>query len=802
MTDWDGAAVRELAARMVTDELVIVGIRHHSPACARAVLAACAAHAPSVVLVEGPRQFTELVPLLAHPEAVPPLAVYSWAAHRQKDGSTLRVGSYYPLAEYSPELVALREAAARGIPARFIDLELAEQAVAECAAGRPGQVFLQDERGFAHSRALARLAARLGCHDHEDLWEHLLESGEWDLPEHIARLTAYCALARADRPAAELQGDGTTAREAEMAWHIRRALADRPAGAGPVLVVVGGFHAVALPDLLAAPPPRPTFRLGRGDGGNALIRFSLERLEALNGYQAGMTAPGWYQRLWARDRASSPRARNAAALDVLLEIARTLRRRHGLQVPTPAVAAAYEHVLRLADLRGHRGALRSDLLDAVTSCFVKGDADTEGALVRAVARRVLTGDAVGSVPPGAGTPPLVQDTLRRLAAARLKTLDTLPRTTNLDLYRSADHRATSQLLHGLALLGVPFATRTAGPDFVSGLGLSRLQERWDYAWTPATEAELVEASVLGSTLDEAVDTKLTAVMEHFASSGDHRVAGAAVALVARACLVGRHEHAAAALEVARAALAADVDFASVAGAAVRLALLLEAREPLEARRLTELPGLLRTAYERAIYLGRDAGNGAEPDGVVTALSSLRELLASETGAELDAALYWAVVESLAGAAAAPVVSGAATGLAYAAGRIDPAALGRAVGGHLGGAVAPAAAVAFTRGLLATAREAAWQEDAVTSAIDAHLAEWDEQAFIAHLPELRLAFAVLTPAETDRVARQVAAGLGLADLGPLVARALDEETMRRHLAVSAAVGTLLAEDGLAEWAGRA
>ena len=61
-----GDDVRRLAARLVSDEVVVVPVRHHSPACARAVEAAFARHRPSAVLVEGPRGLDPLVPLPPH----------------------------------------------------------------------------------------------------------------------------------------------------------------------------------------------------------------------------------------------------------------------------------------------------------------------------------------------------------------------------------------------------------------------------------------------------------------------------------------------------------------------------------------------------------------------------------------------------------------------------------------------------------------------------------------------------------------------------------------------------------------
>ena len=55
--------------------------------------------------------------------------------------------------------------------------------------------------------------------------------------------------------------------------------------------------------------------------------------------------------------------------------------------------------------------------------------------------------------------------------------------------------------------------------------------------------------------------------------------------------------------------------------------------------------------------------------------------------------------------------------------------------------------------------------------------WDDATFLAHLPELRLAFAGLTPRETDRVAdagRPAARWRPAVD--PSVRRDVDEETV--------------------------
>lgn len=808
------AALRAQAARLLGEALIVFPVRHHSPACAWQLQRLLRDTPVSAVLVEGPRSFTRLIPQLTHADARMPLAIYSYAVFKARgEAPARRCGAYYPFCDHSPELVALRHAQAAGLPARFIDLDLAEQHADEDDAGADAEAHsLLDERALQRSRHLVELAARLGCRDTEALWEHLFEvpATTRSLPEHLADLVAYCELARQECTAAQLQAEGTLAREAEMARQVREALAERADGAAPVLAVVGGFHAVALLNALqAAPTPRPPAP-AVDDTASALIRYSFDRLDALNGYAAGMTSPAWHQALWERQRrqdqagvANAARVRREAALAFLFDIALELRGRHGLPLPMPTLAAADEQALRLAQLRQRPAPTRDDVLDAITSCFVKGEADADGALVLAVARRTFSGRALGQVPPGTDRPPLVRDYEQRARRQRLKIDEAAPRRLVLELYRREEHRVTSRLLHGLVLLGVPLGTRTAGPDFVNGRGLERLQEHWEYAHSAATEAALVEASIHGTTLPLAVARVFGQRLERFESGAEPRSAQAAARLLVQACVLGLHDHLPRVAATLAAAVAEDAAFDSVALAAGTLGLLWESREPLEARAVGELPSLLRAAYERALYLaGELSGTTGDGSAAVAGLARLRELLVSEAGSGLDAALYWGCVARLQQGHAQPLLRGAAAGLLYAAGRLADEDLARAVDGHLGGLMPAREAVAFLRGLLQTAREAAWQQPSLLGVLDGLLARWDDDGFVAALPELRLAFAEMTPKETDRIAEAVACLHGQGDLGPLVQRELTADEVQAHLLLSRQVLAQLQADGLGAWAGGA
>ncbi|MFF3453032.1 DUF5682 family protein [Streptomyces sp. NPDC002730] len=120
---------------------LLLGVRHHGPGSARAVRAALEAASPAAVLIEGPPEGDALLALAADEQMRPPVALL---AHAVDDPGR---AAFWPLAEFSPEWVALRWALGRGVPVRFIDLPAAhslasaaqeETANPDAADGEPG----------------------------------------------------------------------------------------------------------------------------------------------------------------------------------------------------------------------------------------------------------------------------------------------------------------------------------------------------------------------------------------------------------------------------------------------------------------------------------------------------------------------------------------------------------------------------------------------------------------------------------------------------------------------------------------
>ena len=63
----------------------VLGIRHHGPGSARSVKRALKELRPDVVLVEGPPDADDLIPLLAHKEMKPPVALLVYSADRPSE---------------------------------------------------------------------------------------------------------------------------------------------------------------------------------------------------------------------------------------------------------------------------------------------------------------------------------------------------------------------------------------------------------------------------------------------------------------------------------------------------------------------------------------------------------------------------------------------------------------------------------------------------------------------------------------------------------------------------------------------
>ncbi|MBE7382787.1 MAG: hypothetical protein F6J95_015400 [Leptolyngbya sp. SIO1E4] len=816
------------------ERLTFFPIRHHSPACAWHVQQWILAQKPAAVLIEAPADATDLIPLLLHPDTQTPVAIYTTyvdrdghllpaeslasnaaqtdqpggdrpgqpkaGSHRQAE--PLRFGGYYPFCDYSPEFVALRTGAAIGAQLQFIDLPYPQKVIAaqaDCDA-TPRLRALQAEHHLQHSTYLSALAKKTGCRDFNELWDHLFEAHCQGIPtpDFIRQIATYCYLARQETPLDTLVAEGTLAREAAMAEAIATIL---PAVDGPVLVVTGGFHTVALPALVESPPAVPPApKLSAGCAQTVLMRFSFEQLDALNGYASGMPAPAYYQQLWEQMQQPSTEALMQTAYAVLLQVrSLTCEEKILASLSVADEIAAAEQAQRLAQFRHHPGPTREDLLDAIRSCFIKGTMEGEGGILMSVVARSLRGDRIGNLPHHAGVPPLVEDFHQRAQTFRLQLATAQPKSLTLDIYRQDRHRQLSRFLHSLTFAEIPFARFTKGPDFVLGNQLNQIQEHWSYRWQPQTESTLIEQSLYGSTVAELALYHLRQQIAALAEEGQARSATAAVQLLITACRMGLHTQTTQLLALIADHVAADPSVVSLAQAIGQLLLLWQSREPLQAQTLETVPQLTTVAYQRLCYQIPHLAECPveETPTVLEAFNRVWEILWAQ--GDLDRELFVEALLNLLTTQGNPIILGGAVGVLYSAGRMETTELVTLAAGYLDHAAAdPVQGVGFLRGLLCTCREVTWHLPELIAAINARLEHWSEDEFLRVLPELRLAFADLIPRETDKVAAIAAQLHGRTDLGRLVHTSATETQLHEGLAMEQKVQQILAQDGLSHW----
>ena len=103
-------------------------VRHHSPVCSFQLLKTIELYSPEVILIEGPENANELIPVLTDERTRLPAAIYYYYKDKKKHISDEAEDHkcYYPFLNSSPEYNALKAAKERGVPAFFIDLPYSE----------------------------------------------------------------------------------------------------------------------------------------------------------------------------------------------------------------------------------------------------------------------------------------------------------------------------------------------------------------------------------------------------------------------------------------------------------------------------------------------------------------------------------------------------------------------------------------------------------------------------------------------------------------------------------------------------
>lgn len=509
----------------------LLGVRHHGPGSARAVLAALAAARPAAVLIEGPPEGDALLPLAADPRMRPPVALL---AHAVDDPGR---ASFWPMAAFSPEWVAIRWALDHDVPVRFIDLPAAHSlALKEPAPGAGSEETAGARAGEEITPVvdpIRVLAETAGYDDPERWWEDVVEHRSPGGPAETGRgaaagrntgtgrntgggqgsdaggppgaapdaggagggsdagdaLAPFVALAEAMGALREAYGDGGQPRDAVREAYMRIQLCTaRKEFGNDVAVVCGAWHVPALAARTTLAADRALLKgLPKVRTDLTWVPWTHRRLARHSGYGAGIDSPGWYGHLF--DVADRPIERWMTKVAGLL-------REEDRFVSTAHVIEAVRLAETLAALRGRPLAGLGETTDAVRAVMCEGS-DVPLALVR---DRLIVGETLGEVPDTAPAVPLQRDLTRSQRTLRLKP-EASERELDLDLRKETD-AARSRLLHRLRLLDVGWG------DPVAGRGSTgTFRESWRLSWEPELHVRVAEAGVWGTTVVTAATAK-------------------------------------------------------------------------------------------------------------------------------------------------------------------------------------------------------------------------------------------------------------------------------------------------------
>lgn len=696
--------------------LGLYGIRHHGPGSARSVVAALDETPPDVVLVESPAETTAAFEWIGSTGLQPPVALLGYVVDQPQRAV------FAPFASFSPEWQAVWWANDRQVPVEAIDLPLANSLA---DAGSDGSQLVMTDGGSTEAAPidpLGALAAAAGEPDAERWWDDVIEHRGDGAATFQAVAEAMSAVRSGTiTPASEER------REAHMRKRIRAALKEYDR----VAVVCGAWHVPVL-DVMgrgattAAADARTLRGLAKAKVAVSWVPWTHERLAASAGYGAGVRSPGWYDHVFRH-----PGADGVARFFV--DAARTLRQADMSASPDHLIAAT-RMADALATMRGRPQPGLAEVLDSAES--VMGGRPL-------VQRRLVVGDAIGSVPDDAPQVPLARDLAKRQRSARLKP-DSGDVTVELDL-RTPNGLRRSHLLHQLAAIGVPWGT------LVDGRGSSgTFRETWELRWQPEWSIRIVEYAGYGTTVEHAATNRLIERVGE--AAGVVAIANA----LDRALLADLAEAIEPIVRRLAARAASDPDISELMAAVAPLA---------GARRYGDVRATDRAAL-RDVFDGLVVRILA---GIVPACSSLDDDAASvmvERLSQVQRSL--ALVDHSARRRAFPdvlvqlsegkrhgLVQGRATRILHDSGAWSGREAELRLGRALSGGTPPVVGAAFVEGFLAGSGAVLVHDAELRAVVDRWLSSLTPQSFDDTVPLLRRTFGSFEAAERRQLGRLVA-----------------------------------------------
>jgi hypothetical protein len=723
----------------------IFGVRHLSPAASWHLRNLLDRVRPKLVLIEGSDDANQLIPHIVSPKSKLPIAILAYTAD-----APVRT-FVYPLATYSPEYQALVWCQENKAKARFMDLPSSVflglmdrddgTAVVEPENVEKKKDDLNpdgdddtDTEGPVTEAVATRasvydqIAVLAGEPDYETYWERQFEQLRAD-ESYLNAARSYGAELRGMEDFSTRHAAENLVREAYMRRKIQEAVA---AGIKPdqIVVVTGAFHASALGPELPPMTDEEFAGLRKRDSRMTLMPYSFFKLSSQSGYGAGNHAPAYFEMVW-----NAFNENRAASLPTLFltNVVRELRA-GGTFRSTADVIEGVRLAEAMAGMKNSLPTLR-ELQDAAVTLLGQGDPS----VVREPLLRVEVGTAIGALAKGVSQTSIQDDFYRELARLKLEQFKvSVRRELDLDLRENRRVKSVeaafldlhrSSFLHRLAVLEVPFAEKAA----VRQEGTT-WAERWVLQWTPEAEIAIVEAVLLGETIELAVAFKFKQRLEKCTSIAE------AATIIRQACECGMSG----AIELARQTLQRlandSSDFVALAGATHELGLVIRYGDVRQFDAAPLRPLLEQLFLEGALSLvGASNCDLAAARKMVTGINELNKVALDYTSL-IDEPLWVGELQKLARADHLnPLLSGYACALLVERNLISNEELAKEVSRRLSPGISADLGAGWFEGLAQRNRYALLTRLALWQQLDSYVGSLSDDEFKRALVFLRRAF---------------------------------------------------------------
>lgn len=722
----------------VVEKEYIFGVRHHSPACAHAVVQAAEALQPEAIAVEMPADTKPMLPWIIHDDTKAPIALAVAAENTQL--------GFYPFADFSPELAIMRWAHRNNVPIHLIDLPVGAPPPAD-----------PDEPAAADS-----VATNADPQPPVDV-DKLVSAEAWDTK---VETLAVGARWQDVRRAALAVGVGTRLAEPGVdPYHARREahMRARLAELGEkTLVVVGSYHCLGLLD------GEPEVPATVSPVNMSLVRYSFAQLDSRSGYASGIRDPYWQQRMLGITSAGVTDLIN----DVIVDVARECRTQ-GEPAGTGEIAEAIRCAHDLARLRGLPNPGRREVLEALNTVFSYGSVTGRGRIVAQALQKVMVGDVTGELPPDAPVPVLEQQVRAKLAELGLPSRErTATITKQIDPFKGGKDFERHLVLAQLAVLDVPYER-----DRVTGM--NRGFESRSYSATCTfdsnTAATLGMRAAWGVNLAQAAKTMLAAEL---ATAADDPAS--TIDVLRKAASIGADDVLCEATQLVENTLVARLNFQDAINAIDILIGVAGGREPAAkllrdstrdyCTKVSEILGGV-VVREIAGIAGSDELEHARMLGFAAGLMEAHSV-------SIQAAINKVKVDG------SPLMQGAACAI------MPDEHSAAFVGSWIDTAGSQARQTSYRRlvGFLAASR-GLWYDHPIMDGIIDRVSSLSDPMFVQALPTLRGAFDTVAPAEREQFLDRLSAQMGRIDATLMIALEQIEANARADVAARARLAAL-------------